>query len=195
MSNIIYQQKIADMVLERIEGFDPSCILAGGAPRDWYFNKEASDLDVFFHFRDGSTLRQIRFLLKKAFPDLHFELRAGMNFNEDDDSEYKKNPHLRRVLQTEIGGIKVQLMEMRKPTWECVVEEFPLSICKIWYKNGKIRTTLEFENCVKHNIIVKTNEIYADGDKYLKKIVGKFPHMKYYPSYEEYFRKFKDSEI
>lgn len=187
--SIELQKDVADLVLDRIESFDPSCIVAGGAPRDWSFEKEASDIDVFFFYRESSTLREVKFLLSKAFPEYKFELRAGLNFNEEDDSEYKKNPSLHRVFQTEVNGVKVQLMQMRKPTWISVIDEFPLSICKVWYKRGRIKATNEFNRSVANKAIIKTNIIYADRDKYVKKILTKFPDFKYYRSYEEFFKR------
>src|SRR5690606_9292813 len=103
--------------------------------------------------------------------------------DEISDSEYKKNPDLHRVLETEIDGVKVQLMQMEKPTWGCVVDHFPLSICKAWYKKGTCRYEPEFIKTVDKKIIVKTSSLYANGDKYIRKVRDKFPDFKYYESY------------
>src|SRR5690606_11152192 len=95
MSNdvsIAKQKQIADFVLDKVEYFDHSCILAGGAVRDWYFEKPASDLDIFFHYRTNTTLRHIYALLEKAFgSDIKFYLRSSGFVDEISDSEFNKN--------------------------------------------------------------------------------------------------------
>ena len=45
---IINQKEVAKKVFESLTKVDPNCILAGGAPRDWYYGKEARDLDFYF---------------------------------------------------------------------------------------------------------------------------------------------------
>lgn len=39
--NIEKQKDVANIIYDRLRLADPHCILAGGAPRDWYFGKEA----------------------------------------------------------------------------------------------------------------------------------------------------------
>ena len=44
--SIVKQQLTANDILSKLEIIDPYVILAGGAPRDWYFGDECRDLMV-----------------------------------------------------------------------------------------------------------------------------------------------------
>lgn len=110
-------------------------------------------------------------------PESH---KAGHNLPE----WYKKNPDLRCVYNCSVQGVPVQIMVMLKPTFRSVLPNFPLSICKVWYKNYEIVADKEFKRSIAHHVIVKTSEIYNNADAYIKKIVDKFPGYKYYSSWE-----------
>ena len=180
MSNLIDSQKIvADEVLDMMYLIDPYCIVAGGAPRDWYFGKEATDIDLFFYCPQASTVTTMLKLLNKAGFRVT-TVKDGDNIPE----WYKKNPCLQAVYETEIGGVKVQLMRMSEPTWDSVIDKFPLSICKAWYKNGKIVLEKDFLRSVKFEAIYKTNTIYNNEHYYIQKVLAKFPQYKYYENLE-----------
>jgi hypothetical protein len=180
MSYLIDSQRVvADEILHMMYLIDPYCIVAGGAPRDWYFGKEATDIDLFFHCPQASTQATMEEMLK----------RAGFKVTTVKDGEnipdwYKKNPCLQTVYETGIDGVKVQLLRMNKPTWNSVIDKFPLSICKAWYKNGKIVLEKDFVRSVKFEAIYKTNMIYNNEHQYIQKVLAKFPQYKYYQSLE-----------
>lgn len=176
-NRIMSQIHAAATCLHMLRHLDPTAIVAGGAPRDWYFGKVASDIDVFFHFRNDIQTSRITRLLE----DVGFKLTSTKD-GEHLPEIYKSNPDLRCVYEAELGGEKIQLMLMMQPTFK-TIEHFPLNICRVWYRNG-IHTTKEFEKAVEYKAIVKTSQLYNDGDKYIKKIMSKFPEYKYYGSYE-----------
>ena len=177
--NIEQQKKVADDVLKKIECVDPTAIVAGGAPRDWYLGNLASDIDVFFYFRNDLTTTRIGDILKSLGLDV-FRVNEGNGLPDI----YKKNPQLRAVFDCVVEGLSVQLLLMLEPTFKSVIDHFPLNICKVWYKNSSIKTTKDFERAIKHKAIVKVSSLYANQDKYLQKIKSKFPEFKYYDSYE-----------
>ena len=170
---IAHQRSVADFVLEKLFTIDPFSIVAGGAPRDWYFYKEAADIDVFFYVSRNTQLYVIQAMLEAAGFIIK-ERKDGHSLPEI----YKMNPKLRSVFNLEIEGVPVQLMLMTEPT-HSVIDTFPLSICKAWYKRGAIRTERDFVRTLKHKVIFKTNDLYANGHVYLKKILDKFPEYKY----------------
>lgn len=177
---IIKQKKIADDILNKLQPIDPHAIVAGGAPRDWYFDKPATDIDVFLY----SNLKGDAFKFAEILGVLGIsikEVKTGDNISE----EYARNPSLKYVYDTEIDGVKVQLMWMMKPTFNCVLPKFPLGIVKIWYKE-KIHTTREFDLAVKYKAIIKYSNVYNNSDKYIQKIKDKFPDYKYYDSLESF---------
>ena len=153
-------------------------IVAGGAPRDWYFNKEASDIDVFFYGITSASVTKKR--LKAVGIDV-LEIKSGDNIPE----HYKRNPELFAVYNASIDGVPVQLMQMKSPTFDSVVPKFPLSICKVWYKNGHIIFEKHFTNSVKHRVIYITNDLYNNADGFIAKIKGKFPEFKFFNHYHE----------
>lgn len=170
------QMKIADEVLDALETFDPTCILAGGAPRDWFFERPASDLDFYVHFRvDLQNFYYLNILNRLGLGI--FTLRG----REDKDfpSNYKRNPDLMSVNETQYRGIKIQVMRMRRPTFRCVVDTFPLDICMAWYKMGKIHTHPEFNRCVVSRTISMRGNGYMNYDKYILKILRKFPNFSF----------------
>lgn len=182
LNTIKHQKQVADKVLAAIESFDLTCVVAGGAPRDWYLGRQATDIDLFFHYRPRASAKEVKMLLERAL-DVSVNRLGADNFSE----EYKVNKDLKTVWQTEVDGVVVQFMEMVKPTWG-VVDHFPLSICKAWYKKGKIFISSDFKKSLESKVIFKTNPIYMDSSRYLKKILSKFPEYTYYESYEDYLK-------
>lgn len=180
MTKINLQKAIADEVLQIVECIDPTAIVAGGAPRDWYFGNSATDIDVFFHFRNDLSTVRTQEILKGLGLDV-YRKKEGDGLPE----AYKKNPMLRCVYDLEYSGEQVQLLLMLEPTFKSVINHFPLNICKVWYKHSTIETTQDFLRAVKHKALVKVSPLYANGDKYVEKIKTKFPDFKYYDSYEK----------
>lgn len=183
MNTIKHQMSVADWALECVENFDPTCIVAGGAPRDWHFNREASDIDLFFHYRENSLRWEVQNLLENSL-GVSVSQKGGDSFPE----HYKKNPNLRRVFEVCQEGIKIQFMEMDKPTWD-VVDKFPLSISKAWYKRGNIKLEKDFLIGEKHSAIIKTGNLYNNSDAYIMKIRKKFPDFKYFDGYEDFVKR------
>lgn len=180
--NIDQQKSLALEVLQCVTYFDPSAIVAGGAPRDWEMGfPTENDIDVFFFFRENSTRQQVIDLITRAlrvkFPTAEITQLGVESFEEN----YKLNKNLVRVFEAVIDDQKFQFMEMAKPTYG-LVDEFPLSICQAWWVGGEVKYTEDFARSLKYGILYKTNELYADGQKYLNKIRRKFPEYRYFSS-------------
>lgn len=170
VEEIIAQQKRdADELLDKLYLIDPTCIVAGGAPRDWYFGIPATDIDLFVYIPDGRTTKLIQNLLEKA----GLVISSAKN-GESLLANYKRNPYLRVVFNVEGFSCPVQIMIMRELTFKSAVPTFPLSICRTWYKDKVIRCTKDFAYSVENKCILYTNELYNDEDKYIAKIEKKF---------------------
>jgi hypothetical protein len=174
---ITHQQKVADLVLKQLFTIDPFSIVAGGAPRDWYLGKPATDIDAFFYDARNLTLPKMQSVLEAV----GFKVESCQQGGNLPDW-YNKNPDLKTVYNLNMSGVKVQIMRMSKPTFNCVLPNFPLSICHVWYKEGKIFTEKPFIRSVQHKVIYKTSGIYNNEHRYIKKILDKFPDYKYYNS-------------
>ena len=173
------QMKIADEVLEKLYPISPYAIVAGGAPRDWYFEKEAVDIDVFLYRPDLVTSHSIISVFKSIGMDI-WQIGHSMSGHP----QYEKNALIYKVFNCTYKNVNFQFIFMKEKTFTSVVPKFPLNICMIWYKD-KIHTTRDFNRAVKHKVIVKMNPLYADGDKYIKKIKERFPDYDYYDNYEK----------
>ncbi len=170
------QKQIAEDVLKKLYLIDPHAIVAGGAVRDWFFEKPASDIDVFFHVKPQIT----NTTLNRMFFECGIHTEVVHTWEEDPTGLYKRNPHIKQVMEFSENGQKIQLIQMTESTYNSVVPHFPLNICKAWFKGGESYFSKEFHWSKKYNVIVKTSELYASGDKYINKILGKFPEMKYF---------------
>ena len=173
------QKVIAQRVLQKLEAIDPYCILAGGAPRDWWWGNEAADLDFYIYVPDRPH-KAIKKQIERAGLVVK-EVKTGENM----PINYKLNPFLRCVIDIE-EEMPVQIMVMSEPTFKSVVPTFALSVCQAWWKGGDVSVSKEFLAGARHNAIVKTNPLYHNEHYYLEKILAKFPNMKYYSSKEEF---------
>ena len=109
------EQHVAATVLSVLsKRFD--CLVAGGAPRDWYFGRECKDIDVFVAGRPSKE-------------ELQDALR--MPLEEASEKDYSRADFT--TYNTEIGGKKVQIMSCQEDRAMDVVEIFPSSLSKAWY--------------------------------------------------------------
>jgi len=182
MITVDVQKWEADQILKKAEVLDPTCIIAGGAARDWYMGIVATDLDLFIHFPLSRKITQIINQLKAVSLTVVKVLGP-----EEFPAGYKLNPNISYVFEVTAAGVSTpcQIIVYSKPTFG-VVEQFPLSICQAWYKGGKIGFTNEFASSVRNKVIIRTSDLYADAHAYVTKIRNKFPDYRYYDSWGSY---------
>lgn len=203
------QQQQANRYLTRIEQLlDPNAVLAGGAPRDWFFNRNAKDLDIFVYLGEQNKKPSY---WKQKLEDVGFKVSAIKNkygpkdgmfaqcfewtknifasckltkSTNQEDYILSMNPYLECVVDIEVesGENPVQIMIMNQPVDQCTYTKFPVSISQIWYKNGKFNKTPDFLVGIKHNIIYPTGIDNSMNGKYTKKVREKFPEFEYLDS-------------
>lgn len=171
MTNIDKQKKVATEILHKLECADPYAILAGGAPRDWYFNMEANDLDFYVHLQPATC----------GFENLRWE-RLGLNlaridWNDNRSEEYKCMKHLARIYEGVEDGVKFQVMVMREPTFKSVVPMFGASVCMAWWKGDNVRLGQEFELSHVFKTIFKKDD-YTAKEKHIVKMKERYPEYK-----------------
>ncbi|AUR87424.1 hypothetical protein NVP1101O_013 [Vibrio phage 1.101.O._10N.261.45.C6] len=177
------QQNIAREVLHKLEITDPNCILAGGAPRDWWFDSKANDLDFYVYWGSHTTCAED----KRRLDLLGFEGYRLMSQNPLSEL-YGSIPELRRVWEIDYEGEYIQIMVMSAPTFNCVIPRFGCSVSKIWWKGYQLHPTTEF--LASHHL--KVNIIKGDynaKESYVKKMASRFP------DYEEYQETALDSVL
>lgn len=170
--NIEQQKKIADECLDKLMLIDPYCILAGGAPRDWYDNKEANDLDFYIYSENPTGIIESQ-LNSAGFEGLkvlnstrgkEFEVRSEM---------YSSMKSLRKVFETTYKDMKIQIMVMGQKTFSCVVPNFGATISMFWYKGGTIRYNFEAIASFKYKVIGYRDD-FTCKETYYKKLKDRY---------------------
>lgn len=166
------QKDTANKIYECLSIIDPSCVLAGGAPRDWYFGNECNDLDFYF-CSTASIVERTRNQLARV------GLTAKPSVCPAQSELYHSMPGLTRIWDGEFYGMKVQLIQMATPKdrWN-VVENMDVSICKAWYsQNGHIHLHQDFKLTVASKVMfLKENYCWENkhGKKMQERFQGKF---------------------
>lgn len=166
------QKSVANIVLDRLEIIDPTAILAGGAPRDWWLGRSGNDLDFYVYTR-GSAEDYKKQLIGVGLYGEEIQPQ-GHNARADREGKYASMPGLESVHETMYNGHKIQIMRMREPTFRGVVDNFGCSLSKVWYKGGEIRPT---------NDAIRTKRLgvgyfpqdYSIHHRYVDKMVTRFP--------------------
>lgn len=178
MKTIEQQKKVAQEIYKKLKIIDPYALLAGGAPRDWYFGNLANDLDFYF-FSTGGTVSSVENQLSSI---MGVEVNA-VKYDEDSHQhgQYKSMPFLRRVLEAEIEGEKVQFMQLTEPNAQFkVVDAMDVSICKVW-----CRVDMSIHMHQDFKLTLASGDMFlSDGynwsDRHPQKIADRFP--KFYRS-------------
>ena len=163
------QQAIAMRLYDKLKLIDPNCVLAGGAPRDWYLGAECNDLDFYF-CSTGSTLGVVKKQLKTVLG-----VEVDPLAKPQQSELYKYMPGLQRIWNAEIEGMDVQLIEMadRQHRYK-VVDNMDVSICKAWYSHsGEIRLHRDFKLTLGSKIMF-LRDGYAWSNKHGTKMRERF---------------------
>lgn len=170
---IKHQQEVAKEVLHKLEILDPYCILAGGAPRNWFLGKEANDLDFYVHLNETLYATELR------FENLGFKAKH-IKFDSDGWKDYGLMEHLFRIFELEYKDMKIQIMCMRKSTFTSVVPCFGVSICKFWWKGYDVNPTDEaLTSLITKTLYIKDD--YTAKELHVEKMKNYFPSFKVRP--------------
>lgn len=151
--NIYEQKAIADELLERLEIICPHVILAGGAPRDWYFGKEANDLDIYYSLNPQNSEAADNFQLSKVLPEEMTQTKMGFE-HTNMDPMYNHMEALRRISYYEYKGMNIQLIRLhKKRDVYQALSNMSCSICRVWYKNGEIHLTQDFKKTINSGVM------------------------------------------
>lgn len=171
--SITKQKEIAKELLHKLEAIDPFCILAGGAPRNWFLGLEANDLDFYIHLDETLAATELRFK------------RAGLaakhvDFKSSKWETYGTMEHLFRIFEVEYDGMKVQIMCMRESTFTSVVPCFGVSICMFWWKGyNVVPTDMALTSLLTKTLYIKSN--YSAKELHVVKMKQYFNDFKVSP--------------
>lgn len=172
--NIEEQKNVASSVYSKLRLADPDCLLAGGAPRDWYFNEVCNDLDFYFCSTActmGSTKKQLESI---GFTNVR-------HIADPYTSElYKSMDGLVRIWECDFEGMRVQFIQLATPQhrWK-VVNNMDISICKAYCPaNMEIKLHQDFKLTVASKIMF-LKDGYDWDQKHAVKIQERFKNMFY----------------
>lgn len=194
MSLIEYQKLVGKEILDKLKEKDPAVFIGGGAPRDWYNNNPASDLDVYFNsskilkeyeklqwdmtsywsletFKNPLIMASFNYL-SELFPDV-----SDMHVLEGEIS-YNFNEKSIIVIQFEYKEVTVQFIT--NIIGEQCIEEFALNVSQILTRDCvEYFATEDFELGFKHKALYRTSMYTHNRNNYLQKITSRFPDFTY----------------
>lgn len=162
---IMLQIIAAKRMLDNLQLLCPTAVVAGGAPRDWYFGKPAKDIDCYI---TDVELQQVENLFRLAGIKIK-ELKKGEN-----RGAYARDKYLEMVVDFRYMFLDFQLMLMQGKPVNRTVDSFPVSICKITYDGVHIDPSYEFKVAEAAKVLL-IDPRYKLDDPYIVKIVKKFP--------------------
>lgn len=162
------QKKIAETVYRLLKLDFEDVNLLGGAPRDWYINKNASDLD-FFICEPNVSQQDLIQGLKDLFHTEVWEISAPQYMS------FVPNPDILGICWFMIKYQTVQVINIRRPTCN-YFENFPLNLsqCKWDFDSGVVVGTEDFYDGHARREIKVCDILYGLADKYKEKIVSKY---------------------
>lgn len=163
------QIELASLLLHNLKLVDPSAILAGGAPRDWQRNQEASDLDFYLRAPNHNT-NSSRVLLLNSLG-----ITAVDNITAS-DPQYKGMPGLVAIYEGYKNKERINVI-FREGS-ECHWEFFSNSLSMIYFNGYKTTLTELYELTMKTGIVF-ISKGYDCNHPHIKKMKSKFPQYKY----------------
>lgn len=169
--NIDIQKTIGNLLLKQISSLGATCRIMGGAARDWYFNKEANDIDCYI--QSSVTIQEII----RALPDLRL--------NKTHTSQYEST-NIAKVIKCSLYEMPIDLIFVQD--LDKVFDDYDADICKIGYfvtaeHTDSSLVTPAFRDCIDTGII-KYNLLHLQdwqlkrvGER-LVKLRNKFPDFK-----------------
>lgn len=177
---ILKQQDITSSLLRRINNYiDPTALVLGGAPRDWFFNNRCRDLDIYI---DSDSFHP--YLLTHANSNKLSDLLSkslDIDIYKDDSSEYSLLQPSTRNFKYIYKGIYLDI-----PFQLIVVDEHPknhpshfdISLSKFSFDGASIHNRMSYNEmmALSNNVVFYNSSI---NPSYLNKIMDKYSQFEY----------------
>lgn len=171
--DVVDQKREAKDLLNKFLLVDPFAMIAGGAPRDWYFDKPANDLDIYLRLPNHNTQALVESLARSVGI---VEVKV---LGKTTETSYAELPNLKWVFEGRYNGMKVNLMVMDKGVRGEIVKDFDVAICKTWFDGKECHYHEEFEFCVKTRVCV-VHERYTGREAHVQRMAKRFPQFMFY---------------
>ena len=158
---VLNQMEKTDALLLKLKDVLNNPLVAGGAPRDWFFNNTATDVDVFIDPQDVQLLvEQVKDCLDLPVIDVVTSEQLPENY---------RSTYISTVISFRFEGVSFQLI--LKNTIENPLLSFPASVSCITYENFCIKPTQSFLQSIRSSSMLITKSC---TQKYERKIIKKF---------------------
>lgn len=180
--NIEQQKEIAYEILQRLSVVCKEVCIAGGAPRNWYLDRPARDVDFYLFTKSKLDVDSFHSLMSSVgFDDL---VPVGGGSSET----YAGEKGINAVLETVVDELPVQFIAVEW-SFDKIVDTFTVSISKLYLSllsSGRINNvyTPEFLESVKTKTIT-AREPKTNGEfEYINKIYNYFPDWNWVHTYD-----------
>jgi len=123
LERIEYQKQIALDIVSRLEVLPYDIGIAGGAPRDWYFNSPANDIDIFVC--DVPSNKDVDTLAIELHEAIGVPLHPLLENRDDYESKF-------HGWEFYVEDQKVQILCHFNPFID-TVEQFPIAVSRIYW--------------------------------------------------------------
>jgi hypothetical protein len=118
---------LALSVLERVRKFDRHASISGGFPRDLYFGKQYSDVDVYLRGVNGFNTVDYEHLVKNMFPELEeYEQSGSMSHFEESGISWMYN-----TCRFKIDGLEFNFVFIKDNPMSAV-SSFDFDLCQFY---------------------------------------------------------------
>lgn len=168
---IIQEKALATAILKSLQFLDKTAIVAGGAPRDWWFGKECKDLDIYIRNPYLKSAEERRLALTSLGYEVS-EIVPG-------DKHYVSLAGLIAVYECVYEGKNLNFMFMEETARYPYVQDFSCSICEVFFDGGDIIPNQNFIYSTSTGKVL-IHERYTQQDKHVKKMMEYFPQFKFF---------------
>ena len=155
---VLSEIDLTEKLLALLEDYLVDPLVAGGAPRDWFFNQASNDIDVFVK-NDKESFKEIYQYLKT------FPLLRNLKVKTTEElPEIYRSDNIYGVITFYFEFKTFQIIGLM-PNSEDFISNFPCSISKISYKDFILKPRPEFISSVRAQHLTfyeNANELYVN---------------------------------
>ena len=168
---IFYKEytKISSLVYQ-LQDVATTVFIGGGCPRDIYFDKPFSDIDIFLS-SDADIFKVINILNKTPTATCP-EIKTG-----DSLPAHYQASHLKAVLTFEAFGLPFQIVIVNRHSFTTIMDTFAVNISKFYFDGRNPIATHYALNAMKNKSLSFNTELPLNKI-YKQKIIKKFPDYK-----------------
>jgi hypothetical protein len=202
--NFIKLQKLEEsiQILRKIKETLPDAILAGGAIRDVYHNKNVKDYDLFV---SGNTTLDV---YKDSFWEKQFSLGNELHvddsitnlsdLSDSEDASCEGTTHVDTVWEVNKNGSLYNVIILNANPTEYINRFFDIGICKTYSDGRRIRFTSDFMHDSRNHLLTIVSESMSQPDfnrmmdRHVAAVKLKYPGYKLVvpPRFAEYYKEY-----